>query len=848
MSSLSCPISDEDHKELDVTLNNSHSPTLDLMRLVVLTTALALDDTNYYPRWKSLSKSIESDDEFKSNFSNIAEECKASGRWKPFRDAEQQQQQRGKSSPDDETIQKSWDSPYIGDTHDFLKKTIINHCLRTDKAEIYSLTLSIVQSSGTGKSRMMDELAKTLPVVFLNTRPPNHDGFPAADDKVRNYLQHEKESYHWFLCALFEVLKEYVDSTLDEKVGEERVHWTFAEKLRYLMTHEQHYSEQGELRTEFYDKVIKKAGALRGKPMSESALFDTVNTLVSQPPFSDELPLILAIDEVHGLETGISGAGFINLQRQLNKIVKCKHIITVFLSTAGKIQTYTPPLTSDPSARRRSNGLRVLPPFTALGFDQLARGMVKENTLMVDEIITDRFMCQFGRPLFGTRYNNGTDVIKRDIVNYAAQKLRGGGTMPKELPSSVILACLASRLALQFNASSLNQQLQQVEQHLRICVTVNEDMETAVTVSASEPILAEASAYTISHFRKQKKMSQMLREILLGTPSLDLGDRGESTGLLLLTMARDAIVYPPEKPNEICEELRSIPLVTFMQKLLAIDNLTEALPTSTDTTRNLPFGEAFKNSRIHFNHFIKVTDSKTINRHFLWKVASRGAGILCADRQLGIDAILVFILDCEKPLGPNNIGIILIQDKNDANYKLAYRGYLYDIMHPHVLGIFEDDKDHCTVIRMVLALASPESGAYVIPPPIERPLREPPTQKFTAYDIWCAGVTKETFPLIGDDDQLFREILQRDSFWPASYKPLDCEPMEIEAVKRSLHPASRGDDGHWSFCEDVHILASAEDTATEIPDMSDTAADEDSLVPQGKKKRKRKAKKRQLNQ
>ncbi|KAG6807089.1 hypothetical protein H0H93_001984, partial [Arthromyces matolae] len=87
ISSLSCPISDEDHKELDVTLNNSHSPTLDLMRLVVLTTALALDDTNYYPRWKSLSKSIESDDEFKSNFSNIAEECKASGHWKPFRDA-----------------------------------------------------------------------------------------------------------------------------------------------------------------------------------------------------------------------------------------------------------------------------------------------------------------------------------------------------------------------------------------------------------------------------------------------------------------------------------------------------------------------------------------------------------------------------------------------------------------------------------------------------------------------------------------------------------------------------------------------------------------------------------------
>ncbi|KAG6848465.1 hypothetical protein H0H93_016752 [Arthromyces matolae] len=683
-------------------------------------------------------------------------------------------------------------------------------------------------------------------------------GFPAADHEVRSYLAYGKESYHSFLYALFEVLQE----TLDEKVGEERIHWTFAEKLRYLMTHEQRYSEQGTLRTEFYDKVIKKAKTLREKPVVYDDLYIKANALVSSLPFSDEIPLVLAIDEAHCLATDISGveAELINLRRQLSKIVICSRIITVLISTSGEIQKFRPPqaLSPGPTARRLIRGHQVLPPFTAIGFDHFARGMVKENFLMLDEIITDRFMCQFGRPLFGSRYNNGTYPIQQDIVRYAAQKLRGGGVMPRELSFSAMLACLASRLALQFNPTSLNQQLQQVEQHLRLCITMTADMETAITVAASEPIVAEGSAYMLCHFREQKKMPQMLREVLLGTPSIDLGHRGETMGLLLLTMARDEIVYPPEDPylslnNPEGPELRSIPLVTFIQTLLVVDNLTEALPTSVaDPTKNLPFGETFRNSRIHFNHFIKVTDSKTINRHYLWKVATRGAGILCADRQLGIDAILIFILDCKKPLGPDNIGVLLIQDKNDAGFELPYNDYLNDVMNPYDLGIFDNDKDQCYVplIRMVFALASSKSGAYAIKPPMDRPRRETtgtstPKQMYTAYDFWCAGATRDTFPLIGDDERVFRDILHRDPFWPASYKPLNGEPMEIEAVKRSLHPASRADNGHWSFCEDLRMLASAEDTATEILDMPDTAADEDSSVPQGKKKRKRTAKKRQ---
>ena len=64
----------------------------------------------------------------------------------------------------------------------------------------------------------------------------------------------------------------------------------------------------------------------------------------------------------------------------------------------------------------------------------------------------------------------------------------------------------------------------QVERHMRVCLGVEEGLDSAVTVAASEPILSEAAAIVMQQpgFRS----CQSLRNILQW-PGMSKGDRGE---------------------------------------------------------------------------------------------------------------------------------------------------------------------------------------------------------------------------------------------------------------------------------------------------------------------------------
>jgi hypothetical protein len=73
-----------------------------------------------------------------------------------------------------EALQSAWDDKYSGDYHRLLLFNI-NEIPRTMKA--YSNQISIVQSSGTGKSRMVHEQAKLVFTIPFNLRPKvDHSG------------------------------------------------------------------------------------------------------------------------------------------------------------------------------------------------------------------------------------------------------------------------------------------------------------------------------------------------------------------------------------------------------------------------------------------------------------------------------------------------------------------------------------------------------------------------------------------------------------------------------------------------------------------------------------------------
>jgi hypothetical protein len=68
---------------------------------------------------------------------------------------------------------KAWGQQYIGEAHECLYEVMHKH---QENKTAYGRFLSIVQSSGTGKSRMVDELSKEHLVVPINLRPIGDNG------------------------------------------------------------------------------------------------------------------------------------------------------------------------------------------------------------------------------------------------------------------------------------------------------------------------------------------------------------------------------------------------------------------------------------------------------------------------------------------------------------------------------------------------------------------------------------------------------------------------------------------------------------------------------------------------
>ena len=135
-------------------------------------------------------------------------------------------------------------------------------------------------------------------------------------------------------------------------------------------------------------------------------LRDAARKVVALLQPSNQSPvIILAFDEAHQL-TEVQGnaekpcSRFGELRRNIRKL-KSLPILPLFISTVSKISDFTPAPKQDMSTRIVNETLTLLPPFTELGIDQLLKvSPIKENTINIQDAATERFMCQFGRPLF----------------------------------------------------------------------------------------------------------------------------------------------------------------------------------------------------------------------------------------------------------------------------------------------------------------------------------------------------------------------------------------------------------------------------------------------------------------
>ncbi|KAF8714726.1 hypothetical protein AX14_012689 [Amanita brunnescens Koide BX004] len=270
--------------------------------------------------------------------------------------------------------------------------------------------------------------------------------------------------------------------------------------------------------------------------------------------------------------------------------------------------------------------------------------------------------------------------------------------------------------------------------------------------------------------------AEMLTNCLNGY-AIHKGDRGELLVMLLFTLARDRAVGHPDKYGR--PKNRWCSVLDFMGALFQFGRH----PSSDASLKEL-----FADSKIFFNHWVKVHQYTIVNVQYLMHLMRRGAALLCATNQAGMDGIIPFLLSGYN-ISPNNIGVIVWQAKNDSNYTDKPELNLFKAMDPYALDIL-NPADNIPIIRVVFALASKT-------PCLTRVTCQQVGSK--SCDFWVAGISPTVFSPVGRDASIWTALLQATYGWEDVYKmnPDGKANKTEEYLRRSMNPGTAKDKHHW---------------------------------------------------
>jgi hypothetical protein len=486
--------------------------------------------------------------------------------------------------------------------------------------------------------------------------------------------------------------------------------------------------------------------------------------------------VIFAFDEAHILADNPPDNEwnlFLELRRILRQIYYLP-LFSLFLSTAGRFNQLSTEIRSDASNRVRDSTSCPLNPISEISFDDLAFPAL-DGTVALHRVVQMHWMSHLGRPLyvrtryplksgllsnssrFGSRWDAMVHRSETVLMDFAKQKLLDGPTDLFKDDRPGTLACLSVRFALEFDMDGTARDVAcaQVERHMRLCVATT-GFERLVTVAGSEPLLAEA-AYELMKGTQTNAVRHLAGHSDLHC--VDRGRRGELVAALLIVHACDVA------RGASSFKRRWVSVVDFVKALLPpadYGTIQDSLPTFwRSEAEKMTFEDTFQNYGMWFNHVIKVQDNKMISVDNLWKFVTRGAMIVCTNNQEGVDIVLP-LCHTKHMLSPDSVTAVLIQVKNTERFKKDIQETSFDFMSPFDLGIFPEDGPSTAVtpkpvIRLVFALTSPEAGVVFR----ERAGHRSHPDTFTAFDIWLAGLSTDTFAQIGGDLDAYRTLLER---------------------------------------------------------------------------------------
>ncbi|KAJ1018167.1 hypothetical protein NDA16_005033 [Ustilago loliicola] len=470
------------------------------------------------------------------------------------------------------------------------------------KSPPYFRGTPIVQSSGTGKSRMIIELNSLTPLLYVCFRKREADvnakaGFPHPDKGVRKYFEDADQTHNnfcdlqvaCFLSAWFQKLVAYLGgySSITAKVeallllnqlhiaNPQRRH--FFQEVSELATYQlaqtpARYHVQHSIalsRTSGAPSTIESDDVFRyclAEPLLalNQELARISNHLY--PNLASIPPALVAFDECVEINVSDSPKG----NNQLSSLLRAWHFIRqlenlertpqrlwlVLLSTSSSAATLIEHVSVQSSNRRRA--LAAMPTFVGVGFDVLAEERPSleraSDASEFEQVIT------YGRPLWSSLKRFGEE----ELWASACLKLQGSDSF-NPYNTAQCFSVLASRLALRLvpahwgNSPFFGEQKafaeQTVDRNMRILTHVTEHASMHVD-SPSEPVLAIAASLIMVPGARQQvqiigksdasnqygRILEIFRERCLLSRHIPIfkGSDGELAARLVLTVAWDA--------------------------------------------------------------------------------------------------------------------------------------------------------------------------------------------------------------------------------------------------------------------------------------------------------------------
>jgi hypothetical protein len=543
-----------------------------------------------------------------------------------------------------ETIKKGFDTSYR-DTSGLVGRFtayVGGIISKWETSQLHSPHGAIVQSSGTGKSRLISEYASRVGLVmYCCLRKGVSTGYPPrtpADipdliakptlDRGDNHVRH----YLSYLTAILQVYDE-----LAQRHGFSTGEWFRRHALLECADDDSQETHPQVI----WDCVRAHMEDHKKTDNSTDQMAATFTKAVRAAGDAAKRPVVFVFDEARALSAPIDERSpddtFLRyLRRALAKSPKdAMHgCCAVFLDTSSRVDTFLPTRARDPSLRYTNKDADLECPFYLIDtFDELAR--TGGRTLRsVDDFCDPDSLTRFGRPMWTTQTKSD------DIIDTAQYKLVYGYKPSWAMEES--LAVLGTRMLLDI-APRTQLASDLVGDHMRCCVFVSPARDFVLTASPSEPVLVEAAARfmhaTVN--ASDPHLSRMLRQLekALLTGFVEAGPRGELVARIILLLAADHACQAKGLGGGEFLYAKKLTVDEYLRSLIGPANLQAVVKESdlNEDMRARLFGAS-----MFLTHIVRARYIPS--REVLLRFMARGAAVMCQRNQPGVDIVIPILL------------------------------------------------------------------------------------------------------------------------------------------------------------------------------------------------------------